>query len=107
MAPIARRQGEDDVIIGCRQEFDLALGQPLPRRRTCDWRRDRAHWQEQQDIGDDGRLTFQQLLLQTRAYLPRFLRRPRFSRTRQYFDTPVRLTVTRPAMLSHRRFTGP
>ena len=29
-----RRQGEDDVIIGDRQEFGLALGEPLPRRRA-------------------------------------------------------------------------
>ena len=29
-----RRQGEDDVVIGDRQEFGLALGQPLPRRRA-------------------------------------------------------------------------
>ena len=29
-----RRQGEDDVIIGDRQELGLALGEPLPRRRA-------------------------------------------------------------------------
>ena len=29
-----RRQGEDDVIVGNRQEFRLALGEPLPRRRA-------------------------------------------------------------------------
>ena len=29
-----RRQREDDVIIGDRQEFRLALGEPLPRRRA-------------------------------------------------------------------------
>ena len=29
-----RRQGEDDVVIGDRQEFGLALGEPLPRRRA-------------------------------------------------------------------------
>ena len=29
-----RRQGEDDVIVGNREEFGLALGQPLPRRRA-------------------------------------------------------------------------
>jgi hypothetical protein len=28
------RQGEDDVIIGNRQQFGLAFGQPLPRRRA-------------------------------------------------------------------------
>src|SRR5580700_8109760 len=28
------RQGEDDVIIGDRQEFGLTLGEPLPRRRA-------------------------------------------------------------------------
>ena len=29
-----RRQGEDDMIGGDRQEFGLALGEPLPRRRA-------------------------------------------------------------------------
>ena len=29
-----RRQGEDDVIVGNRQELRLALGEPLPRRRA-------------------------------------------------------------------------
>ncbi len=29
-----RRQGEDDVVIGDRQQFGLALGEPLPRRRA-------------------------------------------------------------------------
>jgi hypothetical protein len=29
-----RRQGEDDVIIGDRQEFRVTLDQPLPRRRA-------------------------------------------------------------------------
>ena len=29
-----RRQGEDDVIIGNRQKLGLALGEPLPRRRS-------------------------------------------------------------------------
>src|SRR5271165_1747709 len=29
-----RRQGEDDVIVGNRQEFGPALGEPLPRRRA-------------------------------------------------------------------------
>src|SRR5260370_2318302 len=28
------RQGEDDVIVGNRQEFPLAFGEPLPRRRA-------------------------------------------------------------------------
>ncbi len=28
------RQGEDDVIVGNRQEFRLTLGEPLPRRRS-------------------------------------------------------------------------
>jgi hypothetical protein len=28
-----RRQGEDDVIVGDRQQFRLALFEPLPRRR--------------------------------------------------------------------------
>ena len=29
-----RRQGEDDMIVGDREEFGLALDQPLPRRRA-------------------------------------------------------------------------
>ena len=29
-----RRQSKDDVIVGDRQEFRLALGEPLPRRRA-------------------------------------------------------------------------
>ena len=29
-----RRQGEDDVVVGNRQEFGLALGEPLARRRA-------------------------------------------------------------------------
>ena len=29
-----RRQGEDDVIVGDRQEFGLAVGEPLARRRA-------------------------------------------------------------------------
>ena len=28
------RQGEDDVIVGNRQQLGLALGEPLPRRRA-------------------------------------------------------------------------
>jgi hypothetical protein len=36
-----RRQGEDDVIVGNRQQLRLALGQPLPGRRALNlgqWR---------------------------------------------------------------------
>jgi len=29
-----RRQGEDDMIVGNRQEFGLAFSEPLPRRRA-------------------------------------------------------------------------
>jgi hypothetical protein len=28
-----RRQGEDDVVVGDRQQFRLAVFEPLPRRR--------------------------------------------------------------------------